>query len=325
MATNSAPVRLLVAGAGAFGREHLSRLAERADVNLTGVADLNPAALDQISSFVGNLNCWTDATRMIDGQKADAIIVATPAASHVEICAKALSQNLCVLLEKPVATSAAASRALLASMMKSTGFVLPGHVLRFSKEHQRLVDIVRSGRVGDVIYVNSRRYRDDSHASRYADADPVFTTLVHDIDLAQWITRSNFRSVRAHRSRGAGFRSMTTASAITVTGIACELRTAWTFSEGELPRDRLEVVGSRGSVELTVGEALVLHCEGRRTDLGTTDGDDPLRREQEHFLECVRYRSRKPALDLQQAISGLELAEAAIESLRLGQELALSR
>ena len=99
MATNSAPVRLLVAGAGAFGREHLSRLAGQADVNLIGVADLNPAALDQAGSVAGNLNCWTDATRMIDRQEADAIVVATPAASHAEICAKALSLNLCVLLE----------------------------------------------------------------------------------------------------------------------------------------------------------------------------------------------------------------------------------
>ena len=127
-----------------------------------------------------------------------------------------------MLLEKPVATSATAAGVLLASLTMSTGFVLPGHVLRFSKDHQRLVEIVRSGRIGDVIYVSSRRYRDESHSIRYADTDPVLTTLVHDIDLAQWITRSDFRSVRAHRSPGDSFRSMTTASAITETGIACD-------------------------------------------------------------------------------------------------------
>lgn len=45
MSTSSAPVRVLVAGAGLFGREHLERLAGRADVKLVGVADPNPAAL----------------------------------------------------------------------------------------------------------------------------------------------------------------------------------------------------------------------------------------------------------------------------------------
>ena len=45
--------------------------------------------------------------------------------------------------------------------------------------------------------------------------------------------------------------------------------------------------------------------------------DDPLRNEQDHFLACVRDRSRARALDLPQALAGLKLADAAIESLRL--------
>src|SRR5208282_936505 len=137
-------------------------------------------------------------SRLIDSVEADAIIIATPAASHVEICVRALGRNLCALLEKPVAPSAAAAP-LLQSARSSAGFVLPGHVLRFSQDHARLVEIVRSGRIGEVIYVNSRRYRDDSHAVRYADVDPVLMTLIHDVDLAQWVTGSDFRSVLARR------------------------------------------------------------------------------------------------------------------------------
>ncbi len=184
MADSSDPVRLLVAGVGAFGREHLSRPRGRAGVNLVGVADTNPAALECVRARCSAADFHADSLRMIDEAVANAIIIATPAASHVEICMRALGRNLCVLLEKPAATSAAAAAALLASARSSTAFVLPGHVLRFSKEHQRLIEIVRSGRIGEVIYVNSRRYRDDSHAIRYADLDPILTTLIHDIDLA---------------------------------------------------------------------------------------------------------------------------------------------
>src|SRR5262249_3954050 len=153
---------------------------------------------------------------------------------------------------------------LVAAAQRSTGFVLPGHVLRFSLDHQRLVEIVRSGLIGEVLYVNSRRYRDVSHVVRYADADPIYTTLVHDIDLAHWIARSRFRSVRARRA-GADYRSLTAVSATTATGVVCDLRTAWTFPGGELPPDRLEAVGEHGSVELVVGRALAVYAEGRRT------------------------------------------------------------
>jgi hypothetical protein len=50
MTTSSPPVRVLVAGAGAFGKEHLARLAKRSDAKVVGVADTNPAALEPIGA-----------------------------------------------------------------------------------------------------------------------------------------------------------------------------------------------------------------------------------------------------------------------------------
>ena len=324
MAASSLPVRVLVAGAGAFGKEHLVRLSQRSDVNLAGVADTNPAALEPIRSGLGGAQRIADPVRLIDEVEADAIVIATVGASHVEICERALIRNLSVLLEKPIAPSASLAVPLLATERSSSGFVLPGHVLRFSQDHARLVESVRSGRIGKVIYVNSRRYRDDSHAIRYPDSDPVLMTLIHDIDLAQWVTSSDFRSVVARRSEGVGYRSMTALSATTATGVICDLRTAWTFAGGDLPPDRVEVVGDRGSVELVVGAALDVYAGGRRASYPAAEGDDPLRNEHDHFLACVRDRSQAPALDLSQALAGLKLADAAIESLRLSREIILS-
>jgi predicted dehydrogenase len=101
------------------------------------------------------------------------------------------------------------------------------------------------------------------------------------------------------------------------------LRTAWTFPDGDLPSDRVEVVGDRGSVELVVGAALDIYADGRRTSSPAAEADDSLRAEHDHFLACVRDRSQAPALDLSQALIGLKLADAAIESLRLGREITL--
>jgi predicted dehydrogenase len=318
LTTSPRPIRVLLAGAGAFGKAHLSRLTNRSDVKVAGVADANPAALEPIRAGFGVEECLTDPLRLIDAVEADAIIIATPGVSHVEIGVRALSRNLAVLLEKPVAPSASAAVPLLAAARRSTGFVMPGHVLRFSQDHIRMVETVRSGRIGEVIYVNSRRYRDDSHAVRYPDDDPVLMTLIHDIDIAQWVTNSDFHSVVARRSEGIGYRSMTVVSATTATGVICDLRTAWTFADGDLPPDRVEVVGNRGSVELAVGAGLDVYAEGRRTRYPAAEADDPLRNEQDHFLACVRDRSQAPALTLSQALVGLNLADAAIESLRSG-------
>jgi predicted dehydrogenase len=317
-ATSSRPLRLLLAGLGAFGKEHLGRLTERSDVKVVGVADANPAALEPIRATLGAAECLTDPLQLIDAVEADAIIVATPAVSHVEISVRALAKNLPVLLEKPVAPSARSAGPLLEAARSSAGFIIPGHVLRFSQDHVRMVETVRSGRIGEVIYVNSRRYRDDNHAVRYPDTDPVLMTLIHDIDIAQWVTGSDFHSVVGRRSEGVGYRSMTAVSATTATGVICDLRTAWTFTNGEAPPDRVEVVGDRGSVELTVGAGLDVYADGRRTSYPAAGTDDPLRNEQDHFLACVRDRSAAPALTLSQALVGLKLADAAIESLQRG-------
>jgi predicted dehydrogenase len=145
-ATSSRPLRVLLAGLGAFGKEHLRRLTERSDVKVVAVADANPAALEPIRASLGGAECLTDPVRLIDAVEADAVIVATPAASHVEISVRALSRNLSVLLEKPLAPSANSAAPLVAAARSSAGFVMPGHVLRFSQDHVRMIETVRSGR-----------------------------------------------------------------------------------------------------------------------------------------------------------------------------------
>ena len=109
---------------------------------------------------------------------------------------------------------------------------------------------------------------------------------------------------------------MTAVSATTATGAICDLRTAWTFTDGDLPPDRVEVVGDRGSVELTVGAGVDVYAEGRRTRF-------PASREMilcgmsriTFWRACAIVRRRLRSLS-SQALIGLKLADAAIESLR---------
>ena len=324
MATSgSSPVRVLVAGAGAFGREHLDRLAARSDVRIAGVADPSPAALAHAAQRYGIAPCAETPPALIDQVAADALVVASPSATHVEVAMLAIARGLGVLVEKPLAPNAALAAQLAEAAARSSAFVLPGHVLRFSKDHRQLVDIVRSGQIGALRYVSSRRYRDDTHAVRYRDVDPVLMTMIHDIDLALWIAGSPFRAVRARRAGEDPFRSFTIANAETESGVICDLRTTWIFSGEAIPPDRVEVVGDRGSVELVAGQSLRLFADGQVTELPLIEGDDMLANEQDHFLDCLRNRDTRPALTLDDALNGLKLADAILESLRLERKVSV--
>src|SRR5215471_16524547 len=134
-----ATVRLVVAGAGRFGREHLRTLAAMAGVVLAGVA------------------AWErDAAVLIDRLRPDGVVVATPGVTHVALATRALAAGASVLVEKPVATTAADAAALAEAAAKGPGFVQPGHILRFSGPHRTLVGIVRSGEIGDILSVIAR-------------------------------------------------------------------------------------------------------------------------------------------------------------------------
>lgn len=110
---DASQLRILVAGAGGFAREHLDRLAGRGDVRLAGIAVPDPAVLALAAGRYSIKPCLSDPLRLIDETPADALIVATPLASHVEITTRALARNLCELLEKPVGATAAIARQVL--------------------------------------------------------------------------------------------------------------------------------------------------------------------------------------------------------------------
>jgi len=321
--SDTSKLRVLVAGAGAFGREHLDRLTARRDVQVVGVADPAPAARALVSARYAVACCLESPHQMLQQIAADAIVVATPAATHVEIALQALELGISVLLEKPVAADLMSASKLAGVVARSKARLLPGHVLRFSRDHQKLVEIVRSGRIGQVRYVNSRRYRGEDHAVRYSDVDPVLMTMIHDIDLALWVTQSPFRSARAWRSDTGGFRSITIANAVTTSGVSCDLRAAWTFLDSALPPDRLEVVGESGSIELDAGQSLRLYADGQKTDVTLTPGDDPLANEIDAFLACARDSRQTPALSIHDALEGLVLADAMMKSLRLDRPVSV--
>src|SRR5260221_8531277 len=144
-------MRIVVAGAGLFGREHLRALAGIDGVALAGVADLDESAARAAAERYGAPAWSTDAAALIDRLLPDGVIVATASPSHVALATRALAAGASVLVEKPVAMTAADAVRLLAAEAASPGFGLPGHVLRFSAPHRTLVEIVRSGAIGDIL------------------------------------------------------------------------------------------------------------------------------------------------------------------------------
>ena len=105
-------VRILVAGAGRFGREHLRTLAAMEGVALVGVADVDETAAREAAGRFGAAAWDRDAAALIDRLRPDGVVVATPGVTHVALATRALAAGASLLVEKPVAATAADAAAL---------------------------------------------------------------------------------------------------------------------------------------------------------------------------------------------------------------------
>lgn len=308
-------MKILVAGAGAFGKEHLRTLTAIGGVTLA-VAESRPAERERIASLFPVAMDGDDAVALIDRFAPDGVVIATPAAAHAPLAITALARNIPVLVEKPVAPDSGAMEQLCKAAADSQAFLQPGHILRFSAPHRRLHAIVARGQIGDLLRVSSRRYRDRSHVGRYSDVDPVFTTMIHDIDLALWFDGSDPVNVRATRLPADDYQSLTIADAISSRGAIWQLSLAWLHPTLDCPPDRVELIGTLGSVEFEAGRGVDIYTDDGQRFIPDED-DDPLRTQLLAFLAGIRTGRLDAPVTPDDALRGLRIAEQIVGALAI--------
>ncbi len=319
----SALVKLALAGAGLFGEEHLRALYRIEGVEVAAIADIDEKAAQSAAERHGVKDWGQDIIALLDRRKPDGLIVATPGHTHLALAKAAAMRGIPVLVEKPVAMTAAEAALLAEADAKGPGFVLPGHVLRFSQPHRMIADIVTSGAIGRVLSFSSRRQRDDSHALRYRDIDPILMTMIHDTDLALWMTGASVSEVLAQRNPEFEQRSHTLMTARGLSGASWALTTAWTFPGEAPPPDRVEIVGDKGGIDFEAGAYLRQYGAGSRTIDLKGKADDSLFTEDSYFVACIRKSERPRVVTTADAHAGLRIAEAAIVSLQRGTSVSL--
>jgi predicted dehydrogenase len=309
-------IRIALAGAGAFGREHLTRLAVMPDVTIAGIADSSETTVRSAAADFGVTRIALDARELI-ADKPDGLIIATPGPTHVPLAVAALKAGIPVLVEKPVGISTAEVEALAQAEAESAAFALPGHVLRFSRHHRMLYEIAYSAEIGRMLSFSSRRHRDDGHATRYAEVDPVLMTMIHDIDMGLWMTGAGITATHAVRQPPNTARSDTMMTARGSTGISWHLHASWTFAGPATPPDRVEIVGEKGSVELEGGTAIrQFGAESRLIDLAAIP-EDPLADEIAHFVQCIRSGEKPTVVTMADAVAAIGIADAVIAAARI--------
>src|SRR5262245_30363940 len=121
--------RVGVIGVGHLGQHHARLFAAMPDVDLVGVADIKADRAADIASQYGT-TAFTEASALLE--KVDAVTVAVPTASHVEVALPFLERRIGVLVEKPIATSLVEADQLVEVAQKREALLATGHTERFN-------------------------------------------------------------------------------------------------------------------------------------------------------------------------------------------------
>lgn len=310
-------------GVGAFGERHLQAYERQSGVTVVAVADRDSERAQAVAARWSIDQWFDDGAELITVCRPDGVSVVTPGPHHQESTLVALAHGCSVLLEKPVAMSGADVAAIEAAVEGSTGFVLPAHILRFTAPYIALRARVREGVVGRLLGISARRDRGRDHARLYADTHPALMTVIHDIDLALWITGSRAARVSAYGRGGAGggSPSLFWAHVEAADESIWSLRTSWLLPDAAALSDRLEVYGTEGAIVLDLQptvNVLGSTVEAVDHELTPQQHEGAIDAEVAHFCSCIRSGTASSVISLSDAAHGVRIAEALIASSETG-------
>jgi predicted dehydrogenase len=325
-------IKVGVVGCGYWGPNLIRNFVEIPASTVLAVADLSQARLEHIQRCYPQIRITRDY-RDLFGLDLDAMVIATPPATHSWLASDAVLHGLHVLVEKPLALASRDAQQLIDLAERHNRILMVGHTFVYNPAVRALKEIIDSGQIGSIHYVDAVRA---SLGLFQRDLNVVWDLAPHDISILLHLLRSNPVSVSA---RGIAcvqddIEDVAYMSIRFADNILAHLHLSWL---DPCKVRRITVVGSEKMVVYDDVESLEkvrVYDKGVEAPPYTNSfgdfqfsyryGDitipnirftEPLRVECDHFLECISTGER-PLTDGHNGLKVLRIIEAAQKSMR---------
>jgi len=187
-------LRVAVAGAGVFGRNHLRVVRELeaagAGTRLAAVVEPDAARAEEAARQYG-IPVFASVDELLRADlKLDAACVAVPTVKHHEVAAALLDAGLDLLVEKPLAASLREADDLIARAERMGRILQPGHLERFNP-----AVLAVEPKLKRPMFFEAHRL--SVFTPRALDVDVVLDLMIHDLDVVLTFAKSAVREVRA--------------------------------------------------------------------------------------------------------------------------------
>lgn len=179
--TGRTRTRVAVVGYGYWGSKHVRVLTSIPGVEVT-VVDTSADQLAEAEARHPSARVARSLSDVLDD--VDAVVVASPPGSHAAVALTALDARKHTLVEKPLATSVRDAEVLVDAASRNGVQLMVGHTFEHNPAVWKLKEIVRSGVLGRILYMDTARLS----LGRYQrDVDVVWDLAPHDISIASYL------------------------------------------------------------------------------------------------------------------------------------------
>jgi predicted dehydrogenase len=197
-------VRFGLIGAGSQGRYLSEAAALWPHVELVACADVNAEAAQKTAAQCGYETAYTSAGEMLAGEKLDAVVVATTHDQLQPMALAAVRAGKHVLVEKPMALNAADGRELVNAARDAGVKLMVGYTLRFMPARILMKRLLEEGVVGQVTHIIAGQCI-GAMGGWLGDASrgggPLLYIGTHVIDQVLWMAERRVERVSAELNR----------------------------------------------------------------------------------------------------------------------------
>jgi predicted dehydrogenase len=198
--------RIGVVGAGGIGAAaHLPAVTALADVaELVAIVDLDESRRNDANAQFGPTNLYADLAVMLEEQKPDIVIIATPPHLHEPLAIQAMRAGSWVFCEKPLTGSLESADRILAVEQETGQWCVTVSQFRYSGGSRQVVEAIRAGRWGRPLlgvahtsWYRGPEYWEAAWRGKFATEFGGSTTSQahHAIDLLLWLMGGDWESV----------------------------------------------------------------------------------------------------------------------------------
>ena len=148
-------VKLGLIGAGGISQAHCRTMASIEGAEIIAVSDLVQANLDRAKENWGISKTFNDYNEMLEMDELEAVLVCTPTGVHGAPTVAALKAGKHVLCEKPMEAKLGPATEMVRAAHENGKILMVALKLRYSPQVIKAKEIVDTGTLGDIYYVET--------------------------------------------------------------------------------------------------------------------------------------------------------------------------